>query len=206
MFSGIVEEPATVVALEKDKENLHITLKCSFTDTLKIDQSISHNGVCLTVVKKSGDNYTVTAIKETLDKTNLGFLKVGDKVNLERSMKIDSLLDGHLVQGHVDQTAVCTKIEEADGSWYFTFEYDPSKGNITVEKGSISVNGVSLTVVNSKEKTFQVAIIPYTYEHTNFHQFKVGTVVNLEFDIVGKYITKMLKQYLESGQIDRLLK
>ncbi len=206
MFSGIVEEPATLVALEKDKENLHITLKCSFTDSLKIDQSISHNGVCLTVVKKSGDNYTVTAIKETLDKTNLGFLKVGDKVNLERSMKIDSLLDGHLVQGHVDQTAVCTKIEEADGSWYFTFEYDPSKGNITVEKGSISVNGVSLTVVNSKEKTFQVAIIPYTYEHTNFHQFKVGTVVNLEFDIVGKYITKMLKQYLESGQIDRLLK
>ena len=206
MFSGIVEEPATVVALEKDKENLHITLKCSFTDSLKIDQSISHNGVCLTVVKKSGDNYTVTAIKETLDKTNLGLLKVGDKVNLERSMKIDSLLDGHLVQGHVDQTAVCTKIEEADGSWYFTFEYDPSKGNITVEKGSISVNGVSLTVVNSKEKTFQVAIIPYTYEHTNFHQFKVGTVVNLEFDIVGKYITKMLKQYLESGQIDRLLK
>ncbi|HNV51483.1 MAG TPA: riboflavin synthase [Tenuifilaceae bacterium] len=206
MFSGIVEEPATVVALEKDKENLHITLKCSFTDTLKIDQSISHNGVCLTVVKKNGDNYTVTAIKETLDKTNLGLLKVGDKVNLERSMKIDSLLDGHLVQGHVDQTAVCTKIEEADGSWYFTFEYDPSKGNITVEKGSISVNGVSLTVVNSKEKTFQVAIIPYTYEHTNFHQFKVGTVVNLEFDIVGKYITKMLKQYLESGQIDRLLK
>lgn len=206
MFSGIVEEPATLVALEKDKENLHITLKCSFTDSLKIDQSISHNGVCLTVVKKSGDNYTVTAIKETLDKTNLGLLKVGDKVNLERSMKIDSLLDGHLVQGHVDQTAVCTKIEEADGSWYFTFEYDPSKGNITVEKGSISVNGVSLTVVNSKEKTFQVAIIPYTYEHTNFHQFKVGTVVNLEFDIVGKYITKMLKQYLESGQIDRLLK
>lgn len=206
MFSGIVEEPATVVALEKDKENLHITLKCSFTDTLKIDQSISHNGVCLTVVKKNGDNYTVTAIKETLDKTNLGLLKVGDKVNLERSMKIDSLLDGHLVQGHVDQTAVCTNIEEADGSWYFTFEYDPSKGNITVEKGSISVNGVSLTVVNSKEKTFQVAIIPYTYEHTNFHQFKVGTVVNLEFDIVGKYITKMLKQYLESGQIDRLLK
>lgn len=206
MFSGIVEEPATVVALEKDKENLHISLKCSFTDSLKIDQSISHNGVCLTVVRKDGDVYTVTAIKETLDKTNLGLLAVGDKVNLERSMKIDSLLDGHLVQGHVDQTAVCTKIEEADGSWYFTFEYDPSKGNITVEKGSISVNGVSLTVVNSKEKTFQVAIIPYTYEHTNFHQFKVGTVVNLEFDIVGKYITKMLKQYLESGQIDRLLK
>lgn len=206
MFSGIVEEPAKVVALEREKENLHITLQCSFTDSLKIDQSIAHNGVCLTVVKKTGDNYTVTAIKETLDKTNLGLLKVGDKVNLERSMKIDSLLDGHLVQGHVDQTAVCTKIEEAKGSWYFTFEYDPSKGNITVEKGSVSVNGVSLTVVNSKEKSFQVAIIPYTYEHTNFHQFKVGTVVNLEFDIVGKYITKMLKQYLESGQIDRLIK
>lgn len=206
MFSGIVEEPAKVVALEREKENLHITLQCSFTDSLKIDQSIAHNGVCLTVVKKTGDNYTVTAIKETLDKTNLGLLKVGDKVNLERSMKIDSLLDGHLVQGHVDQTAVCTKIEEAEGSWYFTFEYDPSKGNITVEKGSVSVNGVSLTVVNSKEKSFQVAIIPYTYEHTNFHQFKVGTVVNLEFDIVGKYITKMLKQYLESGQIDRLIK
>lgn len=206
MFSGIVEEPAKVVALEREKENLHITLQCSFTDSLKIDQSIAHNGVCLTVVKKTGDTYTVTAIKETLDKTNLGLLKVGDKVNLERSMKIDSLLDGHLVQGHVDQTAVCTKIEEAEGSWYFTFEYDPSKGNITVEKGSVSVNGVSLTVVNSKEKSFQVAIIPYTYEHTNFHQFKVGTVVNLEFDIVGKYITKMLKQYLESGQIDRLIK
>ncbi len=206
MFSGIVEEPAKVVALEREKENLHITLQCSFTDSLKIDQSIAHNGVCLTVVKKTGETYTVTAIKETLDKTNLGLLKVGDKVNLERSMKIDSLLDGHLVQGHVDQTAVCTKIEEAEGSWYFTFEYDPSKGNITVEKGSVSVNGVSLTVVNSKEKSFQVAIIPYTYEHTNFHQFKVGTVVNLEFDIVGKYITKMLKQYLESGQIDRLIK
>ncbi|MGE0078455.1 MAG: riboflavin synthase [Bacteroidales bacterium] len=206
MFSGIVEEPATVVALEKDKENLHITLKCSFTESLKIDQSIAHNGVCLTVVKKNNDNYTVTAIKETLDKTNLGLLMVGDKVNLERSMKIDSLLDGHLVQGHVDQTAVCTKIEEADGSWYFTFEYDPNRGNITVEKGSISVNGVSLTVVNSKMNTFQVAIIPYTYEHTNFHQFKIGTAVNLEFDIVGKYITKMLKQYLESGQIDRLIK
>lgn len=206
MFSGIVEEPATVVALEKDRENLHLTLKCSFTSSLKIDQSISHNGVCLTVVKTNGDTYTVTAIKETLDKTNLGNLVVGDKVNLERSMKIDSLLDGHLVQGHVDQTAICTNVEEADGSWYFTFEYDPTLGNITVEKGSISVNGVSLTVVNSQESTFQVAIIPYTYEHTNFHQIKKGTKVNLEFDIVGKYITKMLRQYLESGQIGRLMK
>ncbi len=199
MFSGIVEEAAKVVGLTKEKENLHITLTCSFVDSLKIDQSIAHNGVCLTVVKKEGNAYTVTAVKETLDKTNLGLLKVGDKVNLERSMKIDSLLDGHLVQGHVDQTAVCSEIKEADGSWYFTFKYDNRIGNITVEKGSVSVNGVSLTVVNSQAGSFQVAIIPYTYEHTNFHQFKVGTVVNLEFDIVGKYISKLLKQYLDSG-------
>ncbi len=199
MFSGIVEEAAKVVGLTKEKENLHITLTCSFVDSLKIDQSIAHNGVCLTVVKKEENAYTVTAVKETLDKTNLGLLKVGDKVNLERSMKIDSLLDGHLVQGHVDQTAVCSEIKEADGSWYFTFKYDNRIGNITVEKGSVSVNGVSLTVVNSQAGSFQVAIIPYTYEHTNFHQFKVGTVVNLEFDIVGKYISKLLKQYLDSG-------
>ena len=199
MFSGIVEEPAKVIGLVKEKENLHITLTCSFVDSLKIDQSISHNGVCLTVVKKEGETYTVTAIKETLEKSNLGLLKVGDKVNLERSMKIDSLLDGHLVQGHVDQTAECTEIKEADGSWYYTFKYDSKNGNITVEKGSVSVNGVSLTVVNSKDGSFQVAIIPYTYEHTNFHQFKVGTIVNLEFDIVGKYISRLLKQYLDSG-------
>ncbi len=204
MFSGIVEEPAKVVALTKEKENLHITLTCSFVKELKIDQSISHNGVCLTVVRKDDDTYTVTAIKETLEKSNLGLLKVGDKVNLERSMKIDSLLDGHLVQGHVDQTAVCTDVREAEGSWYYTFEYDPSKGNITVEKGSVAVNGVSLTVVNSRENSFQVAIIPYTYEHTNFHEIKKGAVVNLEFDIVGKYITKILKQYLDSGQLNRL--
>lgn len=204
MFSGIVEEPAKVVALEREKENLHITLTCSFVNDLKIDQSVSHNGVCLTVVKKDNATYTVTAIKETLEKSNLGQLKVGDKVNVERSMKIDSLLDGHMVQGHVDQTAVCTDVQEADGSWYYTFEYDPSKGNITVEKGSIAVNGVSLTVVNSRENSFQVAIIPYTHEHTNFHEIKKGTVVNLEFDIVGKYITKILKQYLESGQLNRL--
>lgn len=206
MFSGIVEEPATVVALTKEQENLHLTLQCSFTISLKIDQSVAHNGVCLTVVDIKDNTYTVTAIKETLDKTNLGDLKVGDKVNLERSMKIDSLLDGHLVQGHVDQTAICTNVEEADGSWYFTFEYDPTRGNVTVEKGSVSVNGVSLTVVNSRANSFQVAIIPFTYEHTNFHQIKKGTKVNLEFDIVGKYITKMLKQYLDSGQIDRLIK
>lgn len=205
MFSGIVEEPAKVVALEREKENLHITLTCSFVKDLKIDQSVSHNGVCLTVVKKDDNTYTVTAIKETLEKSNLGLLKVGEKVNVERSMKIDSLLDGHMVQGHVDQTAICTDVKEADGSWYYTFEYDPSRGNITVEKGSIAVNGVSLTVVNSRENSFQVAIIPYTYEHTNFHEIKKGTVVNLEFDIVGKYITKILKQYLESGQLNRLL-
>jgi riboflavin synthase len=205
MFSGIVEEAAKVVSLVKEKENLHITLTCSFIKDLKIDQSVSHNGVCLTVVKKDGDTYTVTAIKETLEKTNLGYLKVGDKVNLERSMKLEALLDGHLVQGHVDQTAKCTKIEEAEGSWYYTFEYDPSKGNITVEKGSISVNGVSLTVVNSKDKSFQVAIIPYTYEVTNFHEFRVGTVVNLEFDVVGKYISKLLKQYIEGGMLNKLV-
>ena len=196
MFSGIVEEAAPVVKLEQEEGNLHITMECTFTNELKVDQSVSHNGVCLTVVKKEGNTYTVTAIKETLEKSNLGLLQTGDKVNLERSLKIESLLDGHLVQGHVDQTAVCTKVEEAEGSWYFTFEYDQSKGNITVEKGSIAVNGVSLTVVNSKDNSFQVAIIPYTYEVTNFHQFKVGTVVNLEFDVIGKYISKLVKQYL----------
>jgi len=196
MFSGIVEEAAKVVGIEKEQENIHFTLECSFVKELTIDQSLSHSGVCLTVVKKTDKNYTVTAINETLIKTNLGLLKVGDKVNLERSMKMDSLLDGHLVQGHVDQTAVCTDVTEADGSWYFTFEYDPTKGNITVEKGSISVNGVSLTVVNSQEKSFQVAIIPFTYDITNFHQIKKGTVVNLEFDVIGKYIQKILKQQL----------
>ncbi|MDX9847048.1 MAG: riboflavin synthase [Tenuifilaceae bacterium] len=206
MFSGIVEEAAKVVNLTKEKENLHITLTCSFAKALKIDQSVSHNGVCLTVVKQEGDTYTVTAIKETLEKSNLGLLKVGDKVNLERSMKLETLLDGHMVQGHVDQTAKCTKVEEADGSWYYTFEYDSSKGNITVEKGSVSVNGVSLTVVNSKNSSFQVAIIPFTYEVTNFHQINEGTVVNLEFDVVGKYIAKLLKQYIDGGMLDNLLK
>ena len=197
MFSGIVEEAAPVVALEKDKENLHITMKCSFVNELKIDQSISHNGVCLTVVKKTDDTYTVTAIKETLDKTNLGKLVPGDKVNLERSSRLDGRLDGHMVQGHVDQIAVCTDVSEADGSWYYTFEYEPTQDDyMTVEKGSVSVNGVSLTVVNSKEKSFQVAIIPYTYEYTNFHQIKKGTIVNIEFDILGKYIAKIVKQQL----------
>ncbi|MDD2197929.1 MAG: riboflavin synthase [Bacteroidales bacterium] len=206
MFSGIVEEAAKVVGIEKEKENLHITLSCSFAKDLRVDQSVSHNGVCLTVVKQHNDTYTVTAIKETLEKSNLGLLKIGDKVNLERSMKLETLLDGHMVQGHVDQTAVCTKVEEADGSWYYTFEYDPTKGNITVEKGSVSVNGVSLTVVNSRDKSFQVAIIPYTYDITNFHTFKKGTVVNLEFDIVGKYIAKILKQYIEGGMLNQLIK
>ena len=196
MFSGIIEETAKVVAIEKEQENIHFTLSCSFVNELKIDQSISHNGVCLTVVKRDDKAYTVTAMKETLIKSNLGLLKVGDEVNVERSMKSDGRLDGHIVQGHVDQIAICTKVEEAQGSWYYTFEYDPSKGNITVEKGSISVNGVSLTVVNSKEKSFQVAIIPFTYELTNFHDFKEGSVVNLEFDILGKYIAKIIKQQL----------
>jgi riboflavin synthase len=197
MFSGIVEEAATVIKLEKEHDNLHITMKCSFTKELKTDQSISHNGVCLTVVKKVKDTYTVTAIKETLDKTNLGQLKPGDKVNLERSTKLDGRLDGHMVQGHVDQTAVCTEVKEAGGSWYYTFSYEPQQDDyMTVEKGSIAVNGVSLTVVNSKPKSFQVAIIPFTYEMTNFHQIKKGTVVNLEFDILGKYIAKIVKLQL----------
>jgi len=197
MFSGIIEEAAKVVALKREGGNLHITMECTFTKNLKIDQSIAHNGVCLTVVKKTDTNYTVTAIQETLDKTNLGSLKIGDKVNLERSMTIDKLLDGHLVQGHVDQSAVCTEVKEADGSWYYTFKYDPTKGNITVEKGSISVNGVSLTVVNSQEDKFSVAIIPFTYDVTNFHQIKKGTVVNLEFDIIGKYVQKILMTQLD---------
>ncbi|MEA1898508.1 MAG: riboflavin synthase [Bacteroidota bacterium] len=197
MFSGIVEEAAKVVKLEHDQENLHITMECSFVDELKIDQSIAHSGVCLTVVKKTQGQYTVTAIKETLEKSNLGQLEIGSLVNLERSMRMDSLLDGHLVQGHVDQTAVCTEVVEADGSWYFTFEFEPTQEDyITVEKGSISVNGISLTVVNSKEKSFQVAIIPYTYEITNFHQIKKGTIVNLEFDVIGKYIARIVKQQL----------
>ena len=194
MFSGIVEEAATVVRLKKEQENLHITMKCSFTDELKIDQSISHNGVCLTVVDISDEHYTVTAIKETLMKSNLGLLNLGDKVNLERSTRLDSRLDGHMVQGHVDLTASCTEVSEAEGSWYYTFEYEPSsEEHITVEKGSVSVNGVSLTVVNSKDSSFQVAIIPFTYELTNFHQFVPGSVVNLEFDIIGKYIARILK-------------
>jgi len=193
MFSGIVEEAAKVVAIEKEQDNLHITMECSFVNELKVDQSVSHNGVCLTVVRKTDTTYTVTAIKETLLKSNLGRLKTGDKVNLERSMLLNGRLDGHIVQGHVDQTAECSAVEEAEGSWYFTFIYDPSKGNLTVEKGSIAVNGVSLTVVNSQTGSFRVAIIPYTYEVTNFHQIKPGTIVNLEFDIIGKYVARILE-------------
>ena len=198
MFSGIVEEAATVVALEKEQENLHLTITCSFVNELKIDQSISHNGVCLTVVKKTDDTYTVTAIKETLDRTNLGKLTVDDKVNLERSMMMNGRLDGHIVQGHVDQTAICTDVTEADGSWYFTFEYefDPvmaRKGYMTVDKGSVTVNGVSLTVVQPTNNSLKVAIIPYTFEHTNFHKILRGSHVNLEFDIIGKYISRMLE-------------
>jgi len=197
MFSGIVEETAIISRLEKEQENLHITLSCSFVNELSIDQSVSHDGVCLTVVKKTEKDYTVTAILETLLKTNLRFWKVGSKVNLERSVKADGRLDGHMVQGHVDLTAVCTNIREAEGSWYYTFAYDPkSEEHMTVEKGSVSVNGVSLTVVNSLDKSFQVAIIPYTYQVTNFHEIKTGSVVNIEFDIIGKYIARILKKQL----------
>lgn len=197
MFSGIVEEAATVTGLRKEKENLHITLQCSFVDELSIDQSISHNGVCLTVVELGEKTYTVTAIKETLLKSNLGWLKVGDNVNLERSTRLDARLDGHMVQGHVDLTATCTEVTEAEGSWYYTFTYEPkSEAHLTVEKGSVSVNGVSLTVVNSQEQSFQVAIIPYTYEMTNFHRIIPGSVVNIEFDIIGKYIARIVKQQL----------
>ena len=197
MFSGIVEEAAPVVALVPEGENLHISIAPSFINELKIDQSISHNGVCLTVVDLKDTYYTVTAIKETLLKSNLGLLKVGDRVNLERSMLMNGRIDGHIVQGHVDQTAVCTGVREEKGSWYFSFSYDPSFGNITVEKGSVAVNGVSLTVVNSRAGGFDVAIIPYTYEHTNFHAIQPGTVVNIEFDIIGKYIAKIIKEQFQ---------
>ena len=197
MFSGIVEEYAEVVKVVKEQENLHLTLKCSFVDDLKIDQSISHNGVCLTVVSIQDGTYTVTAMKETIDRSNIGLLGIGDKVNVERSMMMNGRLDGHIVQGHVDQTAVCVDIKDADGSWYYTFEYSFDKemakrGYLTVDKGSVTVNGVSLTVCNPKDNSFQVAIIPYTYEHTNFHTFKVGSVVNIEFDIIGKYLSRMM--------------
>ncbi|OBQ51976.1 riboflavin synthase [Tamlana sp. s12] len=191
MFTGIIETIGTVSHLENELDNLHITIKSSITSELKIDQSVAHNGVCLTVVKVDEDAYTVTAIKETLNKTNLGTLKIDDAVNLERAMKLGDRLDGHIVQGHVDQTAVCTEVKEENGSWIFTFKYDAALNNITIEKGSITVNGTSLTVVNSQKDQFSVAIIPYTYEHTNFKTFKKGSVVNLEFDVLGKYVARL---------------
>jgi len=196
MFSGIIEEFATVAEIRHDRDNIDLVMRCSFTGELKIDQSVSHNGVCLTVVELNGDTYTVTAMKETLDRSNLGLLKVGDKVNVERSMLMNGRLDGHIVQGHVDETAECINVEDANGSKYFTFKYKSSKemakrGYFTVDKGSVTVNGVSLTVCNPTDDTFQVAIIPYTLEHTNFCDIKVGTVVNIEFDILGKYIARL---------------
>ena len=191
MFTGIIEDIGVVKNLVDDKDNLHITIESNITPELKIDQSVAHNGVCLTVVAINNSTYTVTAIKETLDKSALKDLLVNDKVNLERAMKLGDRLDGHIVQGHVDQVGTCTKVQDVNGSWFFTFEYDSSLNNITIEKGSITINGVSLTVVNSKRNKFSVAIIPYTYEHTNFNSFKEGTVVNLEFDVIGKYVSRL---------------
>ncbi|TCI94209.1 riboflavin synthase [Tenacibaculum sp. M341] len=191
MFTGIIETLGKVKNIEKEKENVHITVESSITDELKIDQSVAHNGVCLTVVEINGDEYVVTAIKETIDKTNIGDLQINDIVNLERAMKLGDRLDGHIVQGHVDEVGVCKNIQDEQGSTVFTFEYDSKSANLTIEKGSITVNGVSLTVVNSKKHEFSVAIIPYTLEHTTFKNFEVGTKINLEFDVLGKYVTKL---------------
>lgn len=201
MFSGIIETLAKVTKIEKDRENIHFTLECPFGDELTIDQSIAHNGVCLTVVKQEGKQYVVTAMDETLKRSNLGLLQIGDEVNVERSMKMNSRLDGHIVQGHVDQTATCTHIEDAEGSFVYTFKYEASPeminhGYFTVDKGSVTVNGVSLTVCEPTINTFKVSIIPYTHEYTNFHNIKVGTIVNLEFDILGKYISRL--QHLQT--------
>ena len=194
MFTGIIESLGVVKNIIKEGENLNITVESDFTSELKIDQSIAHNGVCLTIVNINNNEYTVTAIKETLDKSNFKHIKIGDLINLERAMVLGARLDGHIVQGHVDQTATCTSISEEDGSWVFSFEYDTALNNITIEKGSVTINGTSLTVVNSKKNSFSVAIIPYTYENTNFHTFKIGTVVNLEFDVIGKYVAKLLEK------------
>lgn len=191
MFTGIVETFGIIKKIKKDRENFHVTIESYITNELKIDQSVAHNGICLTVVEIEGKNYTVTAIKETIDKTAIRTWKVGDLINLERAMKLGDRLDGHIVQGHVDQTGTCINIKELNGSWFFTFEYDSALSNITIEKGSITVNGTSLTVVNSGLNTFSVAIIPYTYEHTNFHTYKIGTQVNLEFDVIGKYVARL---------------
>ena len=191
MFTGIIESIGVVKSIRHDKSNINFSIISDLTSELKVDQSISHNGVCLTVVNLEKDSYTVTAIKETLDKTNLGKLKLGDQLNLERCLRVGDRLDGHFVQGHVDQIATCISVDNENGSWVFTFKYSPLNNNITIEKGSITVNGVSLTVVNSKESEFSVAIIPYTFDNTNFNSFKAGTLVNLEFDVFGKYITKL---------------
>ena len=191
MFTGIIETLGEIKALHKDGGNVHVTIASSITDELKIDQSVAHNGVCLTVIAINRNEYTVTAIQETIEKTNLSDWKTGDLVNLERAMKLGDRLDGHIVQGHVDQTGICKSIQEANGSWYFTFEYDPILNNLTIEKGSITINGVSLTVVNSLKNEFSVAIIPYTYENTNFKNFRIGTKINLEFDVIGKYVSKL---------------
>ncbi|CAM4318114.1 riboflavin synthase [Flavobacterium terrigena] len=191
MFTGIVETLGIISDIKKDQENIHLTIQTNITNELKIDQSVAHNGVCLTVVNLFDDKHVVTAIKETIDKTTLGLWQIGDKVNIERAMKLGDRLDGHIVQGHVDQTAICTNIQDKEGSWEFTFEYDTALNNITIEKGSITINGTSLTVVNSKKDSFSVAIIPYTFENTIFHTFEIGTKVNLEFDVVGKYIARM---------------
>ena len=194
MFTGIIENIGIVKSIKHDKSNIDFTIASDLSKELRVDQSISHNGVCLTVVSLDDNTYTVTAIKETLDKTNLGKLKSGDRVNLERCLKVGDRLDGHFVQGHVDQIATCKSVINEDGSWLFTFKYDPTNNNITIEKGSITVNGVSLTVVNSKESEFSVAIIPYTFENTNFKSFSAGTLVNLEFDVFGKYVTKLFNK------------
>jgi len=194
MFTGIIETLGKITSLQHGQGNLHITVESSIAAGLKIDQSVAHNGVCLTVVALADGMHTVTAIEETLNKTSLGELKTGDLVNLERCMQMNARLDGHIVQGHVDQTAVCTGFKELDGSWEYTFEYDATFGNVTVEKGSICVNGISLTVVNSKANSFSVAIIPYTYEHTNLQQVRVGSTVNLEFDIIGKYVARLMQR------------
>ena len=191
MFTGIIETLGTISEIRHENDNLHVTVASAITNELKIDQSVSHNGICLTVVSINNDNYTVTAIRETIEKTNISDWKVGDIVNLERGMKLGDRLDGHIVQGHVDQIGTCISISEAGGSWCYTFEYDPKLNNLTIEKGSITVNGVSLTVVNSEKNTFSVAIIPYTHEHTNFKDFKVGTAINLEFDVIGKYVSRL---------------
>ena len=195
MFTGIIEELGKVIRLDNDQGNIHLTIASKLTPELKVDQSIAHNGVCLTVVAIDKNEYTVTAIKETIAKTNIGFLKVGEVINIERAMKLGDRLDGHIVQGHVDQTGICTGIQDEKGSWRFTFEYDSNLGNVTIEKGSITIDGTSLTVVDSKNNSFSVAIIPYTYENTRFKDYKVGTIVNLEFDVIGKYVSRLAGAY-----------